>query len=153
MHFFLREFKAHNHRYSQTRSFAAVLFRRIATKTRKIQGAEESRELFIALQDAQKVAIREKLLQNLQSEGLSHVRHKVGDAVAEVARQYAENGGLPSFPSQSTEHVCLLLRCGQLRSRSSVTHTCKDCVCYLQTSRSRRLSYMLAKRKGKDSFI
>ncbi len=77
---------------TQTRSFAAVLFRRIATKTRKVQGAEESKELFIALQDAQKVAIREKLLQNLQGEGLSHVRHKVGDAVAEVARQYAENG-------------------------------------------------------------
>ena len=43
------------------------------------------------------MAIREKLLQNLQNEGLSHVRHKVGDAVAEVARQYAENGRLPYF--------------------------------------------------------
>ena len=77
----------------QTRSFAAVLFRRIATKTRKVAGTEESKELFIALQDAQKVAIRERLLQCLQSEALPQVRHKVGDAVAEIARQYAENGG------------------------------------------------------------
>ena len=77
---------------TQSRSFAAVLFRRIATKTRKVASTEESKELFIALQDAQKVAIRERLLQCLQSETLPQVRHKVGDAVAEVARQYAENG-------------------------------------------------------------
>lgn len=77
---------------TQTRSFAAVLFRRISTKTRKVAGSEESKELYIALQDAQKEAIRERLLQCLQSETLPQVRHKVGDAVAEVARQYAENG-------------------------------------------------------------
>lgn len=77
---------------TQTRSFAAVLFRRLATKTRKVVGSDESKELFIALQDPQKVAIRERLLQCLQSENLPQVRHKIGDAVAEVARQYAENG-------------------------------------------------------------
>ena len=79
---------------TQTRSFAAVLFRRLATKTRKMVGSDESKELFIALQDPQKVAIRERLLQCLQSENLPQVRHKIGDAVAEVARQYAENGML-----------------------------------------------------------
>ena len=43
------------------------------------------------LQPAQKVAIRQKLLECLQSERLPIVRHKIGDAVAEVARQYSDN--------------------------------------------------------------
>lgn len=44
------------------------------------------------LQLPQKVAIRQKLLDCLQSENLALVRHKVGDAVAEVARQYSDDG-------------------------------------------------------------
>ncbi|MCJ1229092.1 hypothetical protein MMC12_005757 [Toensbergia leucococca] len=75
-----------------TRSFAPVLFRRVATKTRKLPGTEEPKELFLALQSAQKVAIREKLLLALQSETLPHIRHKIGDAVAEIARQYSDEG-------------------------------------------------------------
>ncbi|KAL8690553.1 MAG: hypothetical protein Q9218_004030 [Villophora microphyllina] len=74
------------------RSFAAVLFRRIATKTRKVFDSDESKDLFITLQHAQKEAIRQKLLEALQSESLPHVRHKIGDAVAEVARQYCDQG-------------------------------------------------------------
>ncbi|KAH0542383.1 hypothetical protein FGG08_003228 [Glutinoglossum americanum] len=73
-----------------TRSFAAVLFRRIATKTRKDPTTGETKELFVTLQQAQKVAIRQKLLECLTGEALPHVRNKIGDAVAEVARQYAD---------------------------------------------------------------
>lgn len=76
----------------QSRSFAAVLFRRIATKTRKPLGTEESKELFLSLQQPQKIAIRQKLLQCLQTEELPLVRHKIGDAVAEIARQYSDEG-------------------------------------------------------------
>lgn len=78
--------------FVQTRSFAAVLFRRIATKTRKLPGSEESKELFLTLQQPQKIAIRQKLLECLQNETQPKVRHKIGDAVAEVARQYADDG-------------------------------------------------------------
>ena len=44
------------------------------------------------LEPAQKVAIRQKLLECLQGERLPDVRHKIGDAVAEIARQYSDNG-------------------------------------------------------------
>ncbi|KAI9777689.1 MAG: hypothetical protein M1839_008608 [Geoglossum umbratile] len=73
-----------------TRSFAAVLFRRIATKSRKDPATGETKELFVTLQQAQKVAIRQKLLECLTREAISQVRNKIGDAVAEVARQYTD---------------------------------------------------------------
>lgn len=76
----------------QTRSFAAVVFRRMATKSKKLPGSGESRELFLTLQLAQKIAIRQKLLQALETENIPQIRHKIGDAVAEVARQYADSG-------------------------------------------------------------
>ncbi|KAL2013974.1 hypothetical protein VTN00DRAFT_1499 [Thermoascus crustaceus] len=75
-----------------TRSFSAVLFRRIATKTSKDPRTNESKELFSTLTVEQRVAIREKLLACLSSESLPDVRKKIGDAVAEVARQYTDNG-------------------------------------------------------------
>ncbi|KAI9844905.1 MAG: hypothetical protein M1837_005191 [Sclerophora amabilis] len=74
------------------RTFAAVLFRRIATKTRKDPMSDESKELFLTLEQAEKVEIRQKLLECLNGETLPHVRNKVGDAVAEIARQYTDNG-------------------------------------------------------------
>ena len=77
---------------SQTRSFAAVLFRRISTKTRRDPGATQSKELFLTLQQPSQNAIRAKLLDCLQVETLSHVRNKIGDAVAEIARQYTDEG-------------------------------------------------------------
>lgn len=52
----------------------------------------ESKELFFTLSKEQRVAIREKLLESLGSESLAHVRNKIGDAVAEIAGQYADNG-------------------------------------------------------------
>jgi len=81
-------------RLTQTRTFAAVLFRRMATKNQKLPNSAEPRELFLSLSQPQKIAIRGKLLLCLQNEGISVVRHKVGDAVAEIARQYAEDGML-----------------------------------------------------------
>ena len=76
--------------YVQTRSFAAVLFRRIAQKTRKVPGSSESRDLFLTLQEGQQIAIRTKLLECLAKESVGHVRNKIGDAIAEVARQYTD---------------------------------------------------------------
>lgn len=76
----------------QTRSFAAVLFRRIASKTRKDPNSADTKELFLTLVQDQKVAIRQKLVYCLNNEQLPHVRNKIGDAVAEIARQYTDNG-------------------------------------------------------------
>lgn len=64
----------------------------MATKNRKLPGSEDSKELFLSLQPPQKIAIRQKLLECLQREELPQVRHKIGDAVAEIARQYSDEG-------------------------------------------------------------
>ena len=65
----------------------------MSTKTRRSAGEDpESKEQFMLLQPQQKLAIRQKLLECLQGERLSDVRHKIGDAVAEIARQYSDNG-------------------------------------------------------------
>lgn len=77
---------------SGARAFAAVLFRRIATRIRKEPNSEVSEDLFWSLQDPQKQAIRAKLLECLASEADTGVRNKIGDAVAEVARQYTAVG-------------------------------------------------------------
>lgn len=76
------------------RSFSAVLFRRIATKTRKDTTTEASIDLFTSLAVPQKNAIRAKVLECLGNETETSVRHKIGDAVAELARQYAAEGVL-----------------------------------------------------------
>jgi len=77
------------------RSFSAVLFRRIATKTRKNPTTDASVDLFTSLAVPQKNAIRAKVLECLSNETEVSVRHKIGDAVAELARQYAAEGVLP----------------------------------------------------------
>ena len=46
----------------------------------------------MTLKEPQKVAIREKLLQCLENETVANVRNKIGDAVAEIARQYSDEG-------------------------------------------------------------
>lgn len=69
-----------------------MLFRRIATKTRKDPATGEAKEVFLSLPNEQRVAIREKLVTCLTTESVLDVRKKVGDAVAEVARQYTDNG-------------------------------------------------------------
>lgn len=69
-----------------------MLFRRIATKTRKDPASGEVKEVFLSLPNEQRVAIREKLIACLSNESTLDVRKKIGDAVAEVARQYTDNG-------------------------------------------------------------
>ncbi len=70
------------------------MVRRVAGKIRKDspRGGEESLELFLSLPEAQQFAIRQKLLECLGTESLPHVRNKIGDAVAEIARQYTDEG-------------------------------------------------------------
>lgn len=46
----------------------------------------------MCLPTEQRVAIREKLVTCLTTESVVDVQKKVGDAVAEVARQYSDNG-------------------------------------------------------------
>ncbi|KAF2459467.1 armadillo-type protein [Lineolata rhizophorae] len=74
------------------RTSAAVLFRRMATRSRKDPATDTSKELFLTLGAPQKAAIRAKLLQSMETETLPSVRNKCGDAIAEIARQYAEEG-------------------------------------------------------------
>ncbi|KAK7416969.1 importin subunit beta-3 [Neonectria punicea] len=74
-----------------TRSFGAVIFRRIASKTRKIESGENL-DLFFSLAKDHAAAIRQKLLETLAVEPERLIRNKISDAVAEVARQYTENG-------------------------------------------------------------
>lgn len=52
----------------------------------------ETKEVFSALTPEQRVAIREKLVACLSSEATADVRNKIGDAIAEIARQYTDNG-------------------------------------------------------------
>lgn len=74
----------------QVRSFAAVIFRRIASKTRKNEKGETV-DIFVSLPKDQGGVIRQKLLEILTTETERAVRNKISDAVAEVARQYMEN--------------------------------------------------------------
>ncbi|KUJ10726.1 ARM repeat-containing protein [Mollisia scopiformis] len=73
-----------------TRSFAAVIFRRIASKSRKLPN-DQTVELFLSLPQEQGYAIRSKLLEALGSESTNAVRNKIGDAVAEIAREYSDS--------------------------------------------------------------
>jgi hypothetical protein len=78
----------------QTRSFAAVIFRRIASKTRKI-GNSDNVDMFISLDKEHSTVIRGTLLETLVTEQDKTVRNKISDAVAELARQYYESGASP----------------------------------------------------------
>ena len=80
-----------NANYEQVRSFAAVLFRRQASKGKK-SPTGESKELFLTLSQDARGAIRSKLLECLANEQINHVRNKISDAIAEIARQYTDNG-------------------------------------------------------------
>lgn len=77
----------------QIRSFAAVIFRRIASKSRK-NDKGETVDIFVSLPKDQAAVIRQKLLEILTSETERAVRNKISDAVAEVARQFMESGWL-----------------------------------------------------------
>lgn len=93
-----------------------MIFRRIASKTRKTDKGENT-EIFISLPSEQAQVIRHRVLESLANESDRLVRNKVGDAVADIARQYSENGQStllslslgPLYsalcPSQSSRHV------------------------------------------------
>lgn len=53
--------------------------------------AGENIELFLSISQDQAYVIRQKLLDALGAESVGAVRNKVGDAVAEIARQYSDN--------------------------------------------------------------
>ncbi|KAM3086381.1 importin subunit beta-3 [Clarireedia jacksonii] len=80
----------HGSNDATTRSFASVIFRRIASKSRKLDN-NNTIELFLALPREQAHAIRSKLLEALGAEKETTVRNKIGDAVAEIAREYSDN--------------------------------------------------------------
>lgn len=69
-----------------------MIFRRIATKTRKDPVTNEAKELFSTLTGEQRLVIRQKLVTCLTGETITDVQKKIGDAVAEIARQYTDNG-------------------------------------------------------------
>ena len=73
-----------------------MLFRRISNRTRKDPASSEqspvTKELFLTLIAPHREAIRNKLLQALNSESSGTVRNKTADAVAEIARQYTDDG-------------------------------------------------------------
>jgi hypothetical protein len=48
-------------------------------------------ELFLSIQNEQGYVIRQKLLEALGNERENPVRNKIGDAVAEIARQYSDS--------------------------------------------------------------
>lgn len=75
---------------SQTRAFSAVLFRRISTRTSKDPTSGEPKDTFLLLGVHERAEIRSKLLLCHANEQKGHVRNKIADAVAEIARQYTE---------------------------------------------------------------
>lgn len=76
---------------AQTRTFAAVLFRRQSSKPRKSPSGQTA-DAFLTINQSEREAIRAKLLQCLAKEGEPSVRSKIGDAVAELARQHTDEG-------------------------------------------------------------
>ncbi|KAF3080795.1 hypothetical protein TWF569_003879 [Orbilia oligospora] len=67
-----------------SRSFAAVLFRRMASKTVK---KPEPRDLFISIDRDTQQQVQNILIQCFADETDHQVRNKIGDAIADIARQ------------------------------------------------------------------
>lgn len=63
----------------------------MASKSRKVADSRDSKELFLVIAKEHAYAIRAKLLETLASEIDNSVRNKIGDAVAEIAREYSDN--------------------------------------------------------------
>ena len=85
-----------------------MLFRRLALKQRKDPVSNESKEMFTTLQPEPRHATQAKLLQALAGESDAPVRNKIGDAVAEIARLYTDDG-MPLVKSygQNITDLCL----------------------------------------------
>ena len=71
------------------RAFAAVLFRRMAAKMVK---KPDPKDLFISLDMPQKTHIRSVMIFCFLNETQHTVRNKIGDAIADLARQGNEYG-------------------------------------------------------------
>lgn len=93
----------------QTRSFAAVIFRRIASKSRKLDN-DQTVELFLSLPQEQAYAIRQKLLEALGTESTNSVRNKIGDAVAEIAREYSDSSSSSEVDFESAYPAVSILK-------------------------------------------
>jgi hypothetical protein len=68
----------------------------MSMKPRK-DAAGETKDLFVSLEPDPRHATQTKLLQALSAETAGHVRNKIGDAVAEIARQYTDDGRPHSY--------------------------------------------------------
>jgi len=79
-----------------------VLFRRIATRTSKNSESNSQKETFLQLGDEHRKAIREKVLAAYAQESRPTVRRRIGDAVAEIARQYTDEIVLQPDGSRDT---------------------------------------------------
>lgn len=73
-----------------------MLFRRVSNRTRTDPASTDQtpvqKELFLTLTPPQRGAVRDKLLQALAGETSATVRNKIADAIAEIARQYTDDG-------------------------------------------------------------
>ncbi|KAF2869193.1 armadillo-type protein [Massariosphaeria phaeospora] len=78
---------------TSTRTFAAVLFRRQASKPRKTS-RDTTGELFLTLPEEQRDVIRAKLLHCLGTETDPSVRSKIADTVADLGRMHTDEGVL-----------------------------------------------------------
>ncbi|KAF4549784.1 Importin subunit beta-3-like protein [Elsinoe fawcettii] len=83
------------------RSYSAVLFRRLSTRTHK-DATGANKELFLTLKQEERNTIRARLLECLSTEQTDSVRHKIGDAIAEIARQYVDGEVLSADGSRET---------------------------------------------------
>lgn len=82
---FLAE-QAANGAEENTRAFAAVLFRRFSIKSPNYQGFSVTDRQIDHISVPAKVEIRRLLLQGFTSQQTKNVRHKLADAIAEVAK-------------------------------------------------------------------
>jgi importin-5 len=110
---------------AQVRSFAAVIFRRIASKTRKNEQGNVV-DVFISLAKEQALVVRQKLLETLVNETDKQVRNKISDSVAEVGRQYSDNSTCPAGPP-SRRAVCISPPALLNRKQTSHGRSCSQC--------------------------
>lgn len=116
---------------SAVRSFAAVLFRRIASKTRKNEQGQIV-EMFLSLAKEPAAVIRQKLLETLVNETDKQVRNKISDSVAEVGRQYSEASECTPPPNHDGDgYGC---GCDALRITKTQGQTSRGPNCSLSSS-------------------
>lgn len=72
----------------------------MAARNRKGPTEDSPRELFLTLEGQERMVIRAKLLECLANEKSHPVRNKIGDAVAEIAGLYSNEGEGPMHQSR-----------------------------------------------------